>query len=76
MLAEISWESGKRYGLQNLEDRQVAAVAWPDREHCKGGFGPGPGLGESGRCGGRGIDVISTAKVAACPVCATTCYLT
>ena len=76
VLAEINWESGKAHGLQNWEDWQVAAVAWPDREHYEGGFGPEPELWESGRCGNCGIEVVSTAKVATCPICATTCYLT
>ncbi|GAA1583551.1 hypothetical protein GCM10009789_41670 [Kribbella sancticallisti] len=51
-------------------------VAWPDREYYDGGFGPEPELWEDGTCAGCGVEVVSTAKRATCPVCAMPCQLT
>lgn len=73
VLAEISWEADK---LKSRQDWDVAAVAWPDRDYYGGGFGPEPELWESGGCTGCGVEVVSTAKRAACPVCGTPCQLT
>jgi len=73
VLVEITWEEGK---LRGPHDWDLAAVAWPDREHYGGGFGPEPELYEQGSCTGCGIEVVSSAKLAACPVCGTHCQLT
>jgi hypothetical protein len=53
----------------------VAAVAWPDRGYYEGSFGSSD-LFENGICPECGIEVVSTAKRAACPVCGASCSLT
>lgn len=69
VLAEVTWVEGQ-------DGADVAVVAWPDREYYDGGFGPEPELGEQGTCTGCGLEVVSSAKQAVCPVCATRCQLT
>jgi hypothetical protein len=54
----------------------VEAVAWPDRDHYDGGFGPERANYEQGTCPGCRLDVTSTAKQACCPLCGTRCQLT
>jgi hypothetical protein len=73
VLAEVMRQTD---GLGDPQDLFVAAVAWPDRDFYDGGFGPEPELWEEGTCWGCGIEVTSTAKRAACPVCGTACELT
>ncbi|MFI0446899.1 hypothetical protein [Actinomadura sp. 6N118] len=72
-LAEISWSPGED---QAATPPLVEAVAWPDRDHYQGGFGPEPALWEQGSCTECGLKVASTAKRAFCPLCGTTCSLT
>src|SRR5215469_7477107 len=74
VLAEVAWQEGRLRGADDW--REFSAVAWPDREYYDGGFGPEPELGENGTCPGCGIEVVSTAKRAWCPVCGTRCQLT
>jgi len=73
VLAGITWREGT---FADPQDWEVAAVAWPDREYYDGGFGPEPDLVEQGTCAGCGVEVMSSAKVAICPVCGTRCQLT
>lgn len=54
----------------------LEVVAWPDRDHYDGGFGPEPDLLEQGHCDQCGTDVTSTAKRAFCAICGTLCHLT
>ncbi|MFI7679702.1 hypothetical protein [Actinophytocola sp. NPDC049390] len=54
----------------------IEAVAWPDRHHYDGGFGPEPANHEQGTCPGCGLEVAATAKRAFCPLCGTLCWLT
>jgi hypothetical protein len=73
VLAEVTRQAdGRGYP----RDLFISSVAWPDRDSHDGGFGPEPELWEGGTCRGCGIEVTSTAKRAACPVCGTTCELT
>jgi hypothetical protein len=72
--AGIYDETVPRTGDDRAADLEV--VAWPDRDHYGGGFGPEPDLLEQGRCDQCGLDVTSTAKQAFCAVCGTLCYLT
>jgi hypothetical protein len=51
----------------------IEVVGWPDRDYYDGGFGPSPGLFESGSCPRCGVEVTSTAKQAYCPVCGEVC---
>ncbi len=73
VLAEITRQPGEGPSATEL---YVEAVAWPDRDHYDGGFGPEPANHEQGTCPGCGIEVASTAKRAFCPVCGTRCALT
>jgi hypothetical protein len=73
VLAEVAWLEGE---IQVEQDWGVAVVAWPDRDYYDGGFGPEPELWEQGTCTGCGMAVVSSAKRATCPVCATRCLLT
>jgi len=73
VLAEIWWQESEHDRPQDLH---VAAVAWPDRDYYDGGFGPEPELWEEGICTSCGIEVVSTAKSATCPICGTQCQLT
>ena len=63
-------------GFDRAEDLLVQVVAWPDRDYYDGGFGPEPELWESGSCANCRIELVSTAKRAACPVCGAACSLT
>jgi hypothetical protein len=63
-------------GFNAPEDLIVQAVAWPDRDYYAGGFGPEPELWENGTCPSCRIELASSAKRAACPVCRTACSLT
>jgi hypothetical protein len=73
VLAEVTGLEGRFRGQGN---GVIAVVAWPDREYYGGGFGPEPELWEDGTCPGCGVNVVSTAKRATCPVCANPCQLT
>jgi hypothetical protein len=73
VLAEVTRVNG---GVPGQEGANVAVVAWPDRDYYDGGFGPEPELWEQGTCTGCGLDVVSSAKRAMCPVCATRCQRT
>lgn len=73
VLAEVSRQTD---GSWDARDLFVAAVARPDRRYYEGGFGPEPELWEGGTCPDCGIEVTSTAKRAACPVCGAACELT
>jgi hypothetical protein len=72
VLAEVT----RTEGFDSPEDLLIQAVAWPDRDYYDGGFGPEPELWESGTCPSCRIELASTAKRAACPVCGTACSLT
>jgi hypothetical protein len=72
VLAEVT----RTEGLNSPEDLLVKAVSWPDRDYYDGGFGPETELGENGTCPSCRIELASTAKRAACPVCGTACSLT
>ncbi len=69
-LAEVARTPG------DTEPPHVEVVAWPDRDHYDGGFGPNPGHWEQGACPACGLEVASTAKRAFCPLCGATCGLT
>ena len=58
------------------EPPYIEVVAWPDRDHYNGGFGPEPANYESGSCPSCSLEVASTAKQALCPLCGTLCELT
>lgn len=73
VLAEVTWVEGELVGQDGTN---VAVVAWPDRDYYDGGLGPEPELWEQGTCTGCGLDVVSSAKRAICPTCATRCHLT
>ncbi|GAB3136934.1 hypothetical protein [Microbispora hainanensis] len=72
-LAEVSRPPG---GDSSSAQPFIEAVAWPDRDHYDGGFGPNPANYEQGSCPGCGLKVTSTAKRAFCPLCGTLCRLT
>jgi hypothetical protein len=61
---------------QSLTEPIIEAVAWPDRDHYDGGFGPEPANYEQGTCPRCSLNVTSTAKRAFCPLCETLCQLT
>jgi hypothetical protein len=71
VLAEVT----RTEGIDSPEDLLVQVIAWPDRDYYGGGFGPEPEPWEGGTCPGCGIELVSTAKRAACPVCGTACSL-
>jgi hypothetical protein len=62
--------------LPGEDTTYIEAVAWPDRDHYNGGFGPEMANYEQGTCAGCGLEVTSTAKLAFCPLCGTRCELT
>ncbi|MEU8173255.1 hypothetical protein AB0C14_10290 [Microbispora hainanensis] len=72
-LAEISRPPGRD---PSSAQPFIEAVAWPDRDHYDGGFGPAPANDEQGNCPSCGLEVTSTAKRAFCPLCGTLCLLT
>ena len=72
-LASISWSPDAD---PPLNEPYVEIVAWPDRDHYGGDFGPEPALYEQGACPQCGLEVTSTAKRAFCSLCGAVCSLT
>lgn len=60
----------------SVTETSIEVVAWPDRDHYNGGFGPETAHYEQGTCEGCGLEVTSTVKRAFCPLCGTRCQLT
>nr|BFE65500.1 hypothetical protein GCM10020063_100260 [Dactylosporangium thailandense] len=76
VLAEATMADGTAPRALDQTPATFEMVAWPDRDHYDGGFGPETDLYEQGTCRTCGVDVTSTAKRAFCPICGELCELT
>jgi hypothetical protein len=72
---EMTFDDTAPRGPGNLAV-MLKVVAWPDRDHHDGGFGPEPDLFEQGACERCDVEIISTSRQAFCPACGDLCWLT